>query len=192
MSEFVYITDDSYSKTQILNMERLVLKALGFDVSAPTTYYFIEKFATELELPPIVRHLSKVFLVLYFQWVLNRYIFWLFQYLSHLTLLESEPFLRYYPSEIAICSIVLSVQTLGLQTLISEQFVENSIAFEKDLKGGDVNNLLRDRQTCLEALYRMHAFAQKHPQQAIQTKYSSDKFYSVSSIEVMTTSPRIY
>ena len=116
----------------------------------------------------------------------------LFQYLCHLTLLESEPFLRFYPSEIAICSIILSIQTLGLQALICHQFVENSIAFEKDLKSGDTNQFLAERQTCLEALHRMHVFAEKHPQQAIQSKYTSDKLYRVSTIEPMTTSPRIY
>ena len=76
--------------------------------------------------------------------------------------------------------------------MIGNQFVEYSIAYEKDLKNGDINQLLAERQTCVEALHRMHAFAQKHPQQAIQTKYMSDKLYRVSSIEPMTAFPRIF
>ncbi|CAG2113312.1 unnamed protein product [Medioppia subpectinata] len=155
LSEFVYITDDSYTKQQILNMEKLILKALDFDVSAPTTYYFIDKFSTDLQLESIIKHLAK--------------------YLSHLALLESEPFLRYYPSEIAICSIILSAQTLGLRPAVSSHFIDESIAYEKGLKGGDVNAFLAERQTCLECIHRMHAFAHKHPQQAIQAKYASDK-----------------
>ena len=33
LSEFVYITDDSYSKTQILNMEKLILKVFDHKIS---------------------------------------------------------------------------------------------------------------------------------------------------------------
>ncbi|CAG2160868.1 unnamed protein product [Oppiella nova] len=171
LSEFVYITDDSYTKQQILNMEKLILKALEFDVSAPTIYYFIDKFSTDLQLESIIKHLAK--------------------YLSHLTLLESEPFLRYYPSEIAICSIILSAQTLGFQLVITEHFLEESMAYEKGLKSGDIKAFLADRQTCLESIHRMHAFAHKHPQQAIQSKFTSDKFYRVSTVEPMAAAPRI-
>lgn len=46
MAEFVYITDDTYTKKQVLRMEHLVLKVLSFDLAAPTitqflTHYFL-------------------------------------------------------------------------------------------------------------------------------------------------------
>merc|ERR1712133_156360 len=43
VGKFVYITDDTYNKRQVLRMEHLVLKVLGFDLSVPTTYLFINK-----------------------------------------------------------------------------------------------------------------------------------------------------
>ncbi len=48
VAEFVYITDDTYNKKQVLRMEHLVLKVLSFDLAAPTinqflTHYFLRK-----------------------------------------------------------------------------------------------------------------------------------------------------
>ncbi|XP_054160699.1 G2/mitotic-specific cyclin-A-like [Oppia nitens] len=172
LSEFVYITDDSYTKHQILNMEKLILKALDFEISAPTTYYFVEKLLTQLDLISNVKYLAK--------------------YLCFLTLLESEPFLRFYPSEIAICCIILSAHTLGFPQLINAKFIQDSLSYENDLKGGSVVSLLADRKRCIEALLKMHAFAAKHPQQAIQTKYSNDKYYRVASVEPMVIAPNVH
>ncbi|KAL3267479.1 hypothetical protein HHI36_011602 [Cryptolaemus montrouzieri] len=36
VTEFVYITDDTYTKRQVIRMEHLILKVLGFDLSIPT------------------------------------------------------------------------------------------------------------------------------------------------------------
>lgn len=36
VSEFVFITDDTYTKKQVLRMEHLILKVLSFDMAAPT------------------------------------------------------------------------------------------------------------------------------------------------------------
>ena len=41
--EFVYITDDTYTKRQVLRMEHLVLKVLSFFMSAPTANVFCER-----------------------------------------------------------------------------------------------------------------------------------------------------
>lgn len=41
VSEFVYITDDTYNTRQVLRMEHLILKVLSFDLSIPTPLTFI-------------------------------------------------------------------------------------------------------------------------------------------------------
>lgn len=41
VSEFVYITDDTYSKKQVIRMEHLIIKILSFDLSIPTPLTFI-------------------------------------------------------------------------------------------------------------------------------------------------------
>ena len=40
----MYITDDTYTKKQVLRMEHLILKVLSFDVAIPTINCFCERF----------------------------------------------------------------------------------------------------------------------------------------------------
>lgn len=44
MDEFVYITDDTYTKRQLLRMEHLLLKVLAFDLTVPTTNQFLLQY----------------------------------------------------------------------------------------------------------------------------------------------------
>lgn len=91
--EFVYITDDTYTKKQVLRMEQVVLKVLSFDIAAPTVYYFLQRFAEVNKCPDTVTFLG--------------------QYLCELSLLEDEPYLQYIPSIIAGAALSLANHTLG-------------------------------------------------------------------------------
>lgn len=44
VDEFVYITDDTYTKRQLLKMEHLLLKVLAFDLTVPTTNQFLLQY----------------------------------------------------------------------------------------------------------------------------------------------------
>ncbi|XP_021122137.1 cyclin-A1 isoform X3 [Heterocephalus glaber] len=44
VEEFVYITDDTYTKRQLLRMEHLLLKVLAFDLAVPTTNQFLLQY----------------------------------------------------------------------------------------------------------------------------------------------------
>jgi cyclin A len=46
VDDFVYITDDTYTKKQLLRMEHFLLKVLAFDMTAPTTHQFLRHFLT--------------------------------------------------------------------------------------------------------------------------------------------------
>ncbi|XP_075587851.1 G2/mitotic-specific cyclin-A-like isoform X1 [Dermatophagoides farinae] len=163
LAEFVYITDDSFTKAQILVMEKTILNGLSFDVSVPTSNYFLDMFSTAL--------------------VLDKQIYCLAKYLNLLTTLECTPFLKYYPSEIAICSIMLAGKILRISNIISDDFLQQSLSYEKQLANqGDPLQLLIERNNLLEALNQLRLYANKHPQQAIQKKYSEDKFYNASRI----------
>ncbi|KAH7954104.1 hypothetical protein HPB49_015569 [Dermacentor silvarum] len=59
VSEFVYITDDTYTKQQVLRMEQVVLKVLSFDVSSPTAYAFLLRFAEVNKCPDTVTYLAQ-------------------------------------------------------------------------------------------------------------------------------------
>ncbi|XP_075866758.1 cyclin-A2 isoform X2 [Microcebus murinus] len=49
VAEFVYITDDTYTKKQVLRMEHLVLKVLSFDLAAPTVNQFLTQYFLHLQ-----------------------------------------------------------------------------------------------------------------------------------------------
>lgn len=93
ISEFVYITDDTYSKQQVLRMEKLLLKVLSFDLNCPTSYCFINLFATAMNIPDKVKFMA--------------------QYLCELTMLRAIPFLSYTPSLLSSAALALSYYTHG-------------------------------------------------------------------------------
>jgi len=92
VKDFVFITDDTYSKKQVLRMEHLILKFLSFDLSTPTILCFLTDFATNYPTTDKVKYLA--------------------MYLCELTLLEADPFLGFLPSEIAASALIVARYTL--------------------------------------------------------------------------------
>jgi len=95
VGEFVYITDDTYNKRQVLRMEHLVLKVLGFDLSAPTSHLFVSQLGQMSQTNEKTQHLA--------------------MYLNELSLMSGENFLRYTPSLVAAASIALARHTMGTE-----------------------------------------------------------------------------
>ena len=60
VGEFVYITDDTYTKKQVLRMEHLILKVLAFELAVPTSHYFLQRFAQLSRCSEATLHLSTV------------------------------------------------------------------------------------------------------------------------------------
>lgn len=75
MGEFVYITDDTYTKKQVLRMEHLILKVLAFDLSVPTTLSFITSFSVSSDLSETTMFLAMVRLNHLFLNTLNNFRF---------------------------------------------------------------------------------------------------------------------
>ncbi|XP_012944565.1 G2/mitotic-specific cyclin-A [Aplysia californica] len=94
VGEFVYITDDTYTKAQVLKMESVILKLLDFKVAFPTINWFCEHFLELLDMDERGKHLAF--------------------FLTELSLIEMEGFVQFPPSMIAASAIVLARCTLGL------------------------------------------------------------------------------
>uniref|UniRef100_A0A673LNV3 Cyclin A1 n=1 Tax=Sinocyclocheilus rhinocerous TaxID=307959 RepID=A0A673LNV3_9TELE len=47
LDEFVYITDDTYTKKQLVRMEQHLLRVLAFDLTAPTVHQFLMQYTLE-------------------------------------------------------------------------------------------------------------------------------------------------
>ncbi|KAF5302007.1 hypothetical protein FQR65_LT08672 [Abscondita terminalis] len=100
VSEFVYITDDTYTKKQVIRMEQLILKVLSFDLSVPTPLTFITAMSISTGLPDQAMYLA--------------------MYLSELAMLETDPYLETLPSVLAAASIAVARYTLKLEPWTSE------------------------------------------------------------------------
>lgn len=94
VAEFVYITDDTYSKKQVLRMEMLILKVLSFDLTVPTAMVYINLFSVMFRLPEKVKFLT--------------------MYLCELALLNDDPYLQYTPSLISSAALALARHTLSM------------------------------------------------------------------------------
>ncbi len=52
----VYITDSAYQREEVLNMEQDIVHKLGFRITVPTAYSFLQRYLKLLKAPSMVRH----------------------------------------------------------------------------------------------------------------------------------------
>ncbi|XP_018409484.1 PREDICTED: cyclin-A1 [Nanorana parkeri] len=156
VDEFVYITDDTYTKKQLLRMEHLLLKVLAFDLTVPTINQFLLQYFHKHTIGTKAEHLA--------------------MYMSELTLLEVDPFLKYVPSLTAAATYCLANYT------INKTFWPNTLqAFS--------GYTLSDIAPCLADLHRACHNAPHQPQQAIQEKYKAPKYMQVSLLAIPAMLP---
>lgn len=60
LDDFVYTTDDTYSRNQLMHMELLVLKTLRYRMTAPTVNHFLSLFMTIQPACPLTQNLAMV------------------------------------------------------------------------------------------------------------------------------------
>ncbi|XP_054731830.1 G2/mitotic-specific cyclin-A-like [Anastrepha obliqua] len=113
VGEFVFITDDTYNKAQVLRMEQIILKILAFDLCTPTAYVFVNTYATLLDMTDRLKFLT--------------------QYICELSLLEADPYLRFVPSLISAAAHALARHLLDytIWTVELEELTSYSL---EDLK----------------------------------------------------------
>lgn len=60
MNEFVYTTDSTYTKKQLVHMEHVFLKVLAFKMTAPTTSQFLHLFMSMHSVCAVTEYLALV------------------------------------------------------------------------------------------------------------------------------------
>ncbi|XP_078077580.1 cyclin-A1 [Mustelus asterias] len=93
IDEFVYITDDTYTKKQLLRMEHLLLKVLSFDMTVPTVNQFLTQYLKEKGTGGQMGPLA--------------------MYIAELSLLEADVCLKYMPSLMAAAAYCLANYTIN-------------------------------------------------------------------------------
>lgn len=66
IGDFVYITDNTYTKEQVRQMERLILRALHFDLGRPLAIHFLRRYSKAAESDDDMHTMAKYFLELTF------------------------------------------------------------------------------------------------------------------------------
>ncbi|KAM3968271.1 cyclin A [Aphomia sociella] len=189
VSEFVYITDDTYTKREVLRMEHLILKVLSFDLSTPTSLAFLSHYCISNGLSKKTFHLAS--------------------YLTELCLLEADPYLQFKPSIIAASALATARHCLLCEQCGCDETDSRPASDRTPLvtKGGNVGEEVvrgrasclatawpvalaacagysrADLEPCLRELARTHEHVALQPYQAIPDKYKSNKYDGVSTIE---------
>lgn len=156
VDEFVYITDDTYTKKQLLRMEHLLLKVLAFDLTVPTVNQFLLQYIYKHNCGTKTEHLA--------------------MYMSELTLLQEEPFLKYLPSIMAAAAYGLANYTINK-------------VFWPEVLQAFTGYTLSDLAPCLHDLHRACLSAPHQAQQAIREKYKTPKYMQASLITLPTSLP---
>jgi cyclin A len=165
LADFAYITDNTYSQKQIVQMEKLMLQSLDYHLIAPSSTSFLHHY---LDIGTQQSHSSAC---------LKTSVQHLAQYLCEMALVHSDPFLKYLPSEVAAASVCLSRHTLDQQPAWSDSL--------QQCTGYSVS----DFGHCLQDMHRMFAMASQQPQQAVRLKYCSERFSRVALLAVPETLP---
>lgn len=89
VKDFVYITDNAYTKEEILEQERKMLQTLDFNIQITSSYRFLERFTKVARVDPLIFNLSR--------------------YLLELAMVNYK-FLKYTQSNLAASALYLSLK----------------------------------------------------------------------------------
>ncbi|KAL3819055.1 hypothetical protein ACJIZ3_004960 [Penstemon smallii] len=155
VEEFCYITDNTYTKEEVVKMESRVLNFLNFQLSIPTTKKFLRRFIQAAQVFYKVPSVELEFLA---------------NYLAELTLMEYS-FLKFLPSLIAASAVFLARWTLDHSGHPWNSTLEHYTTYKtSELKS-----------TVLE-LQDLQVNTSRPMLNAIREKYKQSKFKCVSSL----------
>ncbi|XP_009996673.1 PREDICTED: cyclin-A1 [Chaetura pelagica] len=143
VDELVYITDDTYTKRQLLRMEQLLLKVLAFDLTVPTINQFLLQYFQRHGVCMRTENFAR--------------------YLAELSLLEADPFLKYLPSQTAAAAYCLA------NYAVNRSFWPETLAAYTGYSLSEIVPCLTDlHKACLDApLCQLQAIREKYK----HTKY---------------------
>ena len=153
--DFVYISDKAYTREQILQMEKLILNTLKFQLTLPTPYTFLTRYHKAVKANKETEQLSNFFLEL---------------------ALPEYNMLKYPAPLLAAGAVYAAVRTANSRSSASPW----TSTFDAHCPGYTEDEVLTvARQMC--ALHAKQATASLV---AVNKKYSSDKFGQVAKLPV--------
>ncbi|KAJ1265457.1 hypothetical protein BS78_08G078000 [Paspalum vaginatum] len=156
VEEFCIITDSTYQKAEVLEMERQVLNVLGFHLSVPTTYTFLRRFLRAAQVSCIAPLTTLGYLA---------------NYLAELTLINYS-FLKFLPSVVAASSVFLAKWTLNQSDHPWNPTLEHYTSYKSS-----------DIQMCVCALQDLQHNTSNCPLGSIRVKYGQEEFECVANLK---------
>ncbi|XP_047310700.1 cyclin-A2-4-like [Impatiens glandulifera] len=155
VDEFCFITDSTYTREEVLTMEKQVLNLLNFQLSAPTPKTFLRRFLRAAHALNNAPSLELEFLA---------------NYLTELTLVDYE-FLKFIPSMIAAAAVFLARWTLDQ----SIHPWNSTMVYYTKYKASDL-------KTIVHAMHDLQMNAISCPLNSIRAKYNQEKFKCVATL----------
>uniref|UniRef100_U5EVM6 Putative cyclin b n=1 Tax=Corethrella appendiculata TaxID=1370023 RepID=U5EVM6_9DIPT len=160
IQDFVFITDDTYNKKQILKMEMNLVRALDFQIAKPLPIHFLRRFSKASKAEDINHTLAK--------------------YLIELASVDYG-MVHYKPSEIAAAALFISLTLFPLPnsttlTKSANNVWTSTIEFYTTYKFEHIKPIVNKLATICRN-------APQQKLQAIYAKYSSSKFESIAKCE---------
>ncbi|KAI5669430.1 hypothetical protein M9H77_19283 [Catharanthus roseus] len=155
VEEFCFITDNTYTKEEVVKMESKVLNSLDFRLSVPTTKKFLRRFIQAAQVSYEVPSVELEFLA---------------NYLAELTLQEYS-FLKFLPSLIAASAVFLARWTIDQSDNPWNPTLEHY-----------TNYKVLELKTTVIALQDLQLNTSACALNAIREKYKQVKFKSVATL----------
>ncbi|XP_024380949.1 cyclin-A1-4 [Physcomitrium patens] len=165
VEEFCNITDNTYCREEVLEMEREVLNVLKFELTTPTTLTFLRRFTRAAQTSYKAPTLSLEFLG---------------SYLAELTLLEYE-FLPFLPSMIAASSVYLAKITLDSSTCPWDATLQHYTGYRPS-----------ELEHCVKAIHELQLNTKSCSLPAVREKYRQHKFKCVATFAPPAVLPHDY
>ncbi|CAH8258795.1 unnamed protein product [Arabidopsis lyrata] len=153
IEEFCFITDNTYTRDQVLEMESQVVKHFSFQIYTPTSKTFLRRFLRAAQVSFPNPSLEMEFLA---------------NYLTELTLMD-YPFLKFLPSVIAASAVFLAKWTLNQSSHPWNPTLEHYTTYKAS-----------DLKASVHALQDLQLNTKGCPLNSIRMKYRQDKFKSVA------------
>ena len=159
MKDYIYMTDNSYTKKQMLQMENDILKTIEFNITIPTPLRFVELLQQFLNL--------------------NTQNVYMCQYLIELAVMNYK-MIKYSPLLIATCAVYLEKKLNKNGIILWDEKYESVIW---DVSGYKKNEI--DVRSCLKEMCLTLDDVDLGKYPAVKKKYSSEKYMQIANQGVL-------
>jgi len=156
IGDFVYITDNAYTPSQIRDMEIKIMSVLKFDLGRPLPLHFLRRNSKAGQVDATAHTMAK--------------------YVMELTLLEYR-FVHVLPSEVAAAALAFSLKALDVDERPLSEIWTTTLEYYSQYSLNDIAQIVQDIANIVLATTRA---PEKSKLLAIRKKYSNKKFGKIA------------